>query len=285
METWVKVVIGGAVAYFAYEYFYGTPSSWTAAGGTAAQWTAIGATGQSAWNAAPASAQTAANVALLVQAAPATTTASSSTMPASYLQQALAAYPMMTQVQAQQVWAGLSAAQQQPFLQNPNATGLPPTSPAAGFQIGQATPSGPCLPGFVFSPTAAGCVQQGSAGGNMGGTAPSPVHPTSLAALATAIQQAAASDGAASTMTSAQWNYYAGRFMGTSFPNVSAPDGQLTFSAWWGYAAPIIATDSGLAGYGMGDYVPMGTDPQSFIQGGAMSPFYMDANTDDRSWN
>lgn len=75
MDTWVKVVLGGAVAYFAYEMFYGSasttaPASWTNAGGTAAQWAALSATGQANWNATAAASQSAANVAYFVQAYP-----------------------------------------------------------------------------------------------------------------------------------------------------------------------------------------------------------------------
>ena len=75
MDTWLKVVIGGAVAYFAYEMFYGSasttaPASWTNAGGTAAQWAALSATGQANWNATAAASQSAANVAYFVQAYP-----------------------------------------------------------------------------------------------------------------------------------------------------------------------------------------------------------------------
>lgn len=75
MDTWLKVVIGGAVAYFAYEMFYGSststaPASWTAAGGTAAQWAALSAAGQAAWNGTAAASQTPAQVSYVVQAYP-----------------------------------------------------------------------------------------------------------------------------------------------------------------------------------------------------------------------
>jgi len=81
MDTWVKVVLGAAAAYVAYEFFLApstvatstVPASWTAAGGTAAQWAALSSAQQATWNSLAASAQTATEITTLESAAPVVT--------------------------------------------------------------------------------------------------------------------------------------------------------------------------------------------------------------------
>ncbi len=252
-----KVLLWGGVAvaaYFVYENFFAVPSSWTAIGGTSAQWSALTSAGQSQWNALPAASQTAANAITLIQ------TASSSTAAAA---PAAAAPAAAVTVPAPAAAQGASGG-------NP----LPPLFPPPPPQVAIPFPNYPGV--------------------------------TSLATLASLIQSMAANDSnlVSGAMPGDHWNYYANLITGKTIPPSWPSDPQnnipISFSTYWTGAGPVIGGMTGLGSVmaglgalvnaqrsrmGMGDYVPMGTPPQSFIPGGAMSPFFMDANTDGRSWN
>jgi len=101
---------------------------------------------------------------------------------------------------------------------------------------------------------------------------------SSLAALATAIQAAAAGDPNlvdGNMPTGDHWNYYANRLMGISF-NPAWPQGPISFASYWASEAPVIGAQTGLGSImaglgalarahrgrmGMGDYEPSAFTP------------------------
>jgi hypothetical protein len=101
---------------------------------------------------------------------------------------------------------------------------------------------------------------------------------SSLAALATAIQAAAAGDPnlANGNMPAGDnWNYYANQIMGKSF-NPAWPKGPISFASYWASEAPVIGAQTGLGSImaglgslarahrgrmGMGDYEPSAFTP------------------------
>jgi hypothetical protein len=111
--------------------------------------------------------------------------------------------------------------------------------------------------------------------------AAAPIQGQSLANLATAIQNAAASDSnlVNGMMSGDHWNYYANILTGKSIAKSWLTEDPITFATYWATASPVVASMTGLgsvmAGLGavimahgglyraLGDYIPMSTVPSA----------------------
>lgn len=281
MDTWVKVVIGGAVAYFAYEMFFAVPASWTAVGGTSAQWSALSSANQTLWNGLTAAQQTAANANVLIAAtntAAPSTTATAGIMPTSWTTAGGTTYG----------WSILSAPQQAYWNQLPTASQN--TANLQAILQGQSATA--TAPGGASSPSATG-----------GNPTAAPVGMT-LASLAAAIQAQSAGDGnlVNGAMSGDHWNYYANLITGKTLPGGWA-SGPMTFAQYWATQSPVIAAATGLGSimaglgalvrarggrWGMGDYVPSSTDPFSMTAdtaGDSSVPYARVGHVADIDWN